>query len=267
MGTVKSKILQIYQTLAIADARIRCRNNGLRDWQRIYHFHIRKTAGTSLNQMFLALSGLDAGEAYQRLLSSRFRMRRIGKLVFAAWNKDVLNAGAYFFGFSHIPQHQLSLPQGTYRVAVFRDPAERVISHYKMLRMYRQEHINHPCMEVEGEWLGEDFNDFLQNIPDQHLKNQLYMFSENMDPVEASENVFKLENFFFTEDFNTGIEGLNADLGLALMPVHFRKTAFQPTINEGALHLLKERLSGEYKMLEMLKIHKQTVCRQESQQQ
>ena len=46
-----------------------------------------------------------------------------------------------------------------------------------MLKDFQANNIDHPCMITEGKWLGECFDDFLKRIPQEHLLNQLYMFS------------------------------------------------------------------------------------------
>ena len=79
---------------------------------------------------------------------------------YIGWNKPVINAGNWFYGFSHIPYHQLELPANTYRITVFRDPVERIISHYRMVKGFKEKGIAHPRMKVEGKWLGDSFDDF-----------------------------------------------------------------------------------------------------------
>ena len=250
---LKVKLSKLYFSYAVRAGKIQCRKNNFNGWKRIYHFHVRKTAGTSLNHMFLALSGLKSSSAYRELTHSRFHLKRIGKFLYAGWDKDVLVSGCYFYGFSHLPYHQLRLPPNTYRIAIFRDPVERVMSHYNMLKMFKENHIDHPCMTVEGEWLGESFEDFIENIPDQHLMNQLYMFSECYDVSEAVEHISNLENFFFTEDFERGVEKIRSELGIKLKSLHLRRASSILSTPEPLISRLKERLSPEYEMLHSLR--------------
>ena len=82
--------------------------------KRIYFFHIRKTAGTSLNHAFLALGGEEGCKVYEKLPQTRtLRIISQGK-IFVGWNKGLIESGNYFYAFSHIPQHQLALPDNTF---------------------------------------------------------------------------------------------------------------------------------------------------------
>ena len=47
-------------------------------------------------------------------------------------------------------------------------------------------------MEEEIKWLGNFFREFIDNLPRQHLQNQLYMFSSKFDEAEALENLKKI---------------------------------------------------------------------------
>lgn len=221
----------------------------LNGYKRVYLFHIRKTGGTSLNNMFLSLSGEDSSQLYAQLAQTPdHRLLRNGK-VYVGWNVRHINKGMYYYAFSHIPFHKLSLPDKTFTVSCFRDPAKRVISHYNMLMDFHVNEIDHPCMETEGKWLGKDFDDFLSKIPREHLLNQLYMFSSDFNVREAVSNVQKLSHFFFSDNFNKGVDELNDKTGLNLEAVHIRKASYQAQISEGGLAALREMLNDEYQFL------------------
>ena len=222
-------------------------------YKRIYLVHIRKTGGTSLNNMFLSLSGEDPSQLYTQLAQSSDHCLNRNGFVYVGWNLRTINKGNYFYAFSHIPFHELSLPDKTFTVACFRDPVKRVMSHYNMLMDFYLNEVDHPCMETEGKWLGKDFNDFLSNIPRQHLQNQLYMFSPNFDINEAVNNVQKLDNFFYSSDFNQGIDKINQKTGLNLKAIHIRKSGYQAQIADRTLQTLRERLHDEYLFLDRIK--------------
>lgn len=93
--------------------------------KRIYLVHIRKTGGTSLNKMFLAESGREASEFYEKLGLAPQRRLASNGLVFVGWHPRLLNRGNYFYGFSHVPLHQLKLRKGTFTVTCFRDPVNK----------------------------------------------------------------------------------------------------------------------------------------------
>ena len=108
-------------------------------YKRIYFIHIRKTAGTSLNQMLLSLGGEDGGEVYHKLGATLKRRLNSNGLVFTS-NKYVLNKGNYFYGYSHTPIYDLKIPRDTYFITCFRDPVKRVISLYNIIIKISQCH-------------------------------------------------------------------------------------------------------------------------------
>lgn len=222
-------------------------------WERIYHVHVRKTGGTSLNHMFLALAGEQPVTLYERLVADSAHRVRAGGLTFVGWNPAVINQGSYFYAFSHIPFYELELPPRTFTFTCFRDPVRRVLSHYEMLVGFKSKGIQHPCMEVEGLWLGANFDDFLKRIPDEHLLNQLHMFSKALDIEEAFRVARSLDCFIFNDDFDAGVERINTLTGLGLVSLHVRKQQYVEEIQEESLRRLQERLSPEYRLLEMLR--------------
>jgi len=222
----------------------------LKGYKRVYLIHIRKTGGTSLNNMFLSLPGKDSSQLYAQLAQiPDHRLLSNGK-IYVGWNVKYINEGVYYYAFSHTPFHRLSIPDKTFTVSCFRDPVKRVVSHYNMLMDFYVNGIDHPCMETEGKWIGKDFDDFLSKIPREHLLNQLYMFSSDFNKREAVSNVQKLSHFFFSENFNKGIDELNEKTGLNLEAMHIRKASYQAQISEGSLAALKDMLSDEYRFLD-----------------
>jgi hypothetical protein len=118
-----------------------------------------------------------------------------------------------------------------------------------MLMGYQINNVMHPCMPIEGKWLGNSFDEFLERIPKEHLCNQLYMFSSRYDIEEAVERVKGLSHFFFTEDFAQGVDALNEKTGLRLGAIHTRKTLYKVEISQQRLDALREKLGDEYEFL------------------
>lgn len=232
--------------------KLKC-NYDLNKYSRVYLIHIRKTAGTSLNQMFLSLAGGDPRGSYKMLAEDKNHRIDLNGLIFVGWNRFYIDSGQYFYAFSHIPVYNLSLPERTYTVTCFRDPVERVISHYKMLRCYEKNRIDHPCMKVEGKWLGEGFEDFLDNIPKEHLLNQLYMFDAGFNIDAAIERVSKVSNVIFIDEFDSGVGRINRDLGLELKPIHARKIQQQFDIPSSAINRLKRMVELESAFLDSVR--------------
>ena len=225
--------------------------------KRIYFAHIRKTGGTSLINMFLSLDEGNCESLYAELVSRvDHRIINDGK-IFVGWNKRLIERGNYFYAFSHIPLHKLKLPTDTFIISCFRDPIRRVMSYYDMLVDMRKKNDKHPCMKTEGKYIGETFDDFLERVPQEHLANQLYMFSQKYDVCEALDRANKLSYYFFTDDFDNGISELNMLTSLRLKPLHMRKKSSESTdiqkISEKSMRTLKSRLAKEYEFMDTLK--------------
>lgn len=186
--------------------------------KRVYHIHIRKSAGTSVNSAFWGLAGLSLKKIKrQTLVISKH-------LVFVRNSKVLIEQGDYFYANSHIPFWNLNLPNNTFTFSVFRDPYSRVLSLYKYYLWIRD---TNPKQAIKVEpfyynlvkqtgWLGNSFSEFLDNLPDKHLLNQLYMFSESYNVQEAINNVAKLDKVYFQDSFASAISDLSNSLMIDL---------------------------------------------------
>lgn len=221
----------------------------IRGYSRIYHYHIRKTGGKSINFMFLRLLDEDMHKLYKSINIARDRRVIHNGLAVSGWKLDVIQRGQYYFGYSHGSYDEFLLPPNTFTLTCFRDPLNRLLSHYNMLRKYQDKKIPHPCMQREGPWLGNNFDDFLDNIPRAAAMNQLGMFSSKFDIDEALERVKGLSHVMFTESFEQGVKQLNSKTGLSLQPLHTHKTGFHEPIDEILLQKARELLEYEYDFL------------------
>lgn len=185
-------------------------------YERIYHFHIRKTAGTSLNFAFrnAYLDGF-SGSANEAALFRRHWAVHAGR-VYVTHNKYLLERGEYFYGDGHAAFHEVKIPANTFMITIVRDPVKRVLSHYRMLMYWRNNNINHPARPQEDGYLGNSFSDFLDRVPRSHLMRQLYMFSKRLDVAEAIENISKMNFIMVTEDFSEHLERLGSLLDIDL---------------------------------------------------
>ena len=220
--------------------------------RRIYLVHVRKTAGTSLNHMFFALSGADPQQLYDELIHRPHHAVAQNGFVYVGWNPRLLERGLYFYGFSHIPFHKIRLPEKTFTVTCLRDPVERVISHYRMLVELKEAGSRHAALRTEGTWLGDSFADFLQRIPREHLLNQLSMFSPTLSVREAAENIESLSHYFFSDEFDQGVRDLNRKTELHLTPIHIRKTTASTHISQDDRDRLRDLMQPEYELLSRL---------------
>jgi hypothetical protein len=222
-------------------------------FDRVYNVHIRKTGGTSVNHMFYALGG-EATEIDRQLRASAQRVAVCGERVYVWGNTQVIDSGCYFFGASHVPIHQLRLPPRTFVTTTFRDPVDRVVSHYRMVLSYRLLGANRNSSQFEERWLGSGtLAEFMDNMPGDRLFNQLYMFSERRDVHEAADRALRCAHISFLEQFEAGARRLASKTGLPLQPVHERKREVDAPVDSDTLARLRERLKPEYELLEIVR--------------
>jgi hypothetical protein len=239
------------------------------DYKRVYHFHVRKTAGTSLNSAFWALGGLDLqAMADSQLLEGN-------GLRFVRGNPRLIEEGDYFFANSHQPAYALRLPPATFTVTILRDPASRAISYYSYLLWARSDAADgdrEPFLDevlAESAFLGggsrrflsrlsprgreRGFRDFLDRVPPSHLLTQLHMFSERLDPGEAAENALACSAVCFTETFREDLKALARELRLDLRERRERRFGEKAVLTDDELGLLRERLAPEYTMIDRVR--------------
>jgi hypothetical protein len=100
--------------------------------RRIYHFHIRKTGGSSLDSAFLALGGSELGSVAERAKFNENLVEGHG-LRFVHHDLGLIAAGDYFFASSHEPIFRVELPPQTFTVTILRDPVKRAVSYLRYL--------------------------------------------------------------------------------------------------------------------------------------
>lgn len=238
-------------------------------YKRVYHFHVRKTAGTSLNSAFWALGGLDLQAMSDRQVAEGNGLR------FVRGNRQLIEEGDYFYANSHRPAHELRLPPDTYTIAILRDPAARVISYYRYLLWARSgeaDREREPFLDevlAESAFLGggpgrflarlaprrreASFRDFLDRVPPERLLTQLHMFSERLDPSEAAEAALACSATCFTETYPADLRRIAAELRLDLREKRERSFGERVVLTDEESELLRERLAPEYAMIERVR--------------
>ena len=232
------------------------------DYKRVYHFHVRKTAGTSLNSAFWALGGLDL-----RAMADSQAIEGNG-LRFVRGNRRLIEEGDYFFANSHQPAWELRLPPATYTITILRDPAARVISYYRYLlwaRSNRTAKEAEPFIDdvvAESSFLDRRlslrrrevaFRAFLDRAPAERLLTQLHMFSARLDPSEAAENALACSATCFTETYGEDLRRVAAELRLDLSEKRERSFGEKVDLSDDERALLRERLAPEYAMIERVR--------------
>ena len=108
-------------------------------------------------------------------------------------------------------------------------------------------------MKVEEEWLGNSFEDFCKNLPNQYLMNQLYMFSSKFDIQESFERLMSISKIIFTENLNDGLKELEVLTNWKLPISNEKKYGYKEEIPFSQLDMLRNKLNPEYSLIEMIK--------------
>lgn len=206
-----------------------------------------------MHYAFLSLHSRDAESLYSKLSRKLDNRMIVRDSVYVGWNRYMLQQGNYFYGFSHYPYHKIKLPEKTFSFTIFRDPASRVVSLYKMLKHLEKYGNYHPFYKKNKKWIGNGFDEFVGNIPKKQLSMQLYMFSKNYDVDAAMSNVANLSYYFFLEDFEKGIKKLSKLLKLPLKTLHERVPVLDFQADEAALKKLRSKLKEEYELYDRLR--------------
>jgi len=217
-------------------------------YERVYHYHIRKTAGMSVNHAFRGLGGEDPQVVSDRCRTNMFGRTVSGGRVFVAWNRPLIEQGYYHYASSHLPYDQLALRPGTFTLTCLRDPADRVYSHWKMLRRCLDSNLTMPALHVEAAWMGDSFAEFLDRAPRAHVLNQLCMFSANFNVDEALERLGGLNGILFVNTLAQDLAALGQRMGLELPVLQVNRSP-GPNISAADAARLREILAPEYDML------------------
>jgi hypothetical protein len=218
-------------------------------YERVHHYHVRKSGGTSLNAAFWALGGLNLASIGRAV---RFEGRGF---VFVRHDPRLISTGDYLFSNAHRPAYTLELPVRTFTVTILRDPVRRIISYYRYLlwaKAHPRAYLVEPYLDSlqrETEWLGDSFRDFLDRVPQAYLLHQLHMFSATYDVAEATGRIEACDAVCWTETYAADLQRLSAALCLPLEERNER--AFAPQLNIAAAdrERAREMLEPEYELV------------------
>ncbi len=220
--------------------------------RRIYCYHVRKTAGTSLYLSFMALGGEDPTVVWRRITTSRLPRTISGGYSFVANSRRLLAEGAYFFGRSHRAADDQPLPTRTFTVTILRDPVERVHSLFDYLVAGDEAGVPGRVAESERTVARDGFDAFLDRVPPRDLLNQLNTFSKRQEVSEAADRIAACSSVLFAEDFAGGLGRLGQRLELPLSPQRARVTGSRSVLTEDQTERLRTRLEPEYELLRRL---------------
>lgn len=218
---------------------------------RVYQYHVRKSAGTSVVFAFFALAGEAPREVEARLTRAHFTTS--GPYTFVEHDKRLIGRGHYTFASSHLPAWDIHVPPGTFTVTVLRDPVRRVLSLYRYLREPGSDDgYAFPSPPSQRQWAADGFDAFMDRVPAFHLLNQVYMFSRAGSVDEAAERIGGLSLVLHTESFAEDLAGLGRHLGLPLVARSERKAPAAEPLSAGQEARLREALEPEYRLLACL---------------
>ena len=226
---MKKFVKQIIAPLVFHSESSALSKNG---YSRIYHNHIRKCAGSSINLSIISSLG-GSSDSYVELSKKRLHKINLPHGSVVGWNKHALNRDSFFYGFSHTPLHELTIQKNTFCFSLLRDPSARLVSHYKMLKDLIASNPNHPALKSEEDFAYGDFDHFLDNIPREHLEAQLYNFSEKYCIADALKNLLGKTDYVddISSASGTLVPFLSAEFNLSIPYSHERKSrqTFVPT--------------------------------------
>ena len=222
------------------------------EYRRVYLYHIRKTAGTSIAFAFMRLAGVDPYLIENRL--SRFAFAQTNGYRYVAHNEELIRQGKYFFAFSHFPAYVVNPPKvGTFKFTVLRDPVDRVVSLYRYLACPDADASFSLTAPIEERrWAVDGFDRFLDQIPPYHLTNQLHMFSRSLSVNEAVDCLNKLDMVLHAERINCDLTRLQEALNLQFSLKRERRSLFHFTPTDAQCDRLNELLRLEFEMLRQI---------------
>ncbi|MGZ4682964.1 MAG: sulfotransferase family 2 domain-containing protein [Acidimicrobiales bacterium] len=243
-------------------------------YERVLHHHVRKTAGTSLNAAFRALGGPEAsrptgeqrritddevGRTSAPTAAGRGPRRRIpgssvraNGLTFVTGATPRIDEGAYFFANSHTAAYVLHPPRHTFRLTILRNPASRLVSHYRYLRHVRELGLADGPSADELSWADGSFEEFVHAMPQRGRLRQLYMFSETFDVAEAVRRITDLDAVLFTETYPDDLADLAQRLQLPLEVRRERSFAYTTTVPPDEVRAVLPLLADELDLVEQV---------------
>lgn len=194
----------------------------------VYHFHLQKSAGTSINWAFFSLALNDpspeSAEALYLGASSRSdQICEMGGMRFGGHRP--YDGSQFDYWFSHYCSHDL--PKDAYTFTCLRDPVRRLAS-------FLSEIVAERDRGRLAKWNWEAYQDahtverMLEITRQRDINHLSYLFSPAGDPNEAYENLRRCTRIIHTEYFEAGMKQISNDLGLSL-PV-FRARANPPMV-------------------------------------
>lgn len=229
------------------------------EYRRIYMYHVRKTAGTSVAFAFMRLAGADPHAIEHRL--SRFAFAQSHGYRYVANNPILICKGGYFFAYGHAPAYAINPPDaGTFKFTVLRDPVDRIVSLYRYLASPEADtSFSLKAPTEQRRWATGGFDRFLDRIPPYHLINQLYMFSKSASVNEAVDCLNRLNIVLRTERLNSDVHRLQEALNLQFSLGRERPSIHSFTPTNAQRNRLHDLVNLEFEMLRQIEYLEELV--------
>lgn len=226
-------------------------------YERYYYCHIRKCGGTSINRIFLNAFDNESGFLFGEI--NKGNIIYYDGLLFAGHTQEYLREGRFLYAFSHTPLHKVRLPEHTFTFTTFRDPASRIISHYRNILRWKDNFDDNVDRARELKWLGNSFMDFLDNIPKEHLLRQIYMFSPTFNVDEAYARIRELNAYFFVEDMDLSLKILSSLFNTPFRNCNHNKGTQDINLTPKESVRLRSILKDEYILTKRLRLGYNTL--------
>ena len=222
------------------------------EFKRIYHYHVPKTSGTSINAAFYESENLNYVPAIRKQFSNLFtRSIKINGKVFSDHNISLINKSAFYYSWSHYPLEDLDFKTDTYTFTSLREPGERIVSYYRFLddinKFKKDDNYKHMVHLLKN--YKERFDEFIYYLPENIKYAQLNMFSKKLDVDEAIENIKKVNHIIVDNNFEPFIKEIDSIFNTSLTLNKINKTVSKKEID---ISILKDELKKEYRFYDYI---------------
>jgi len=196
----------------------------------IYFYHIQCTGGRSLMQSILHQFPNPADVWKRCHTASEGPVVKVGDYRIAPWYP--IPPSGVDLAWSHVPFDGVILPPDTFTVTVLRDPTQRFVAWYKMVRRFERMNPRPVTLQPYYQYLGANIIETAKNVPLGLRWAQVRHFSPKLDVDEAVEHITALSYYFRLERFEAGLEHLRKAWGLALPHLRIRDTHETPRVEQ-----------------------------------
>ena len=146
----------------------------------------------------------------QRTASSVLSRTQGGAFGFVT-GVEALRKGSYYFGWSHASSHKLYLATRTFRIALLREPIERVLSSCRYLVAGDQPtQRGWTAQAPERNLAASSFTEFLDRVPDQLLLNQFFVSLASFHVAEAVGTLLEYRDLVRAKSFGENVLRLSS---------------------------------------------------------